>query len=262
MPDSSRASRISPWLTCMSKRLNSSNFARANAFAPAVDRLRLVLRRLVESGPSRDISGKSITTYRLRYLPHHPLQGKRSDTRAYEFCPRRPVSVGTLKWYCSQVIVGEKEIARELDVKENTVHQWMVRRMLPEQDGWVSGNPAWYWDTIERWAWSTGRMPDLRLRILTLLSGSPSGGGFATPITHALIDRGVVGPGTRPAKVASVLTDLFEEGYVSIHLRNEWRITDHGRRFLADRMELGQPVIGGRGEPAAHVPHHRIPKSQ
>jgi hypothetical protein len=156
------------------------------------------------------------------------------------------------------MVVGEKEIAGELDVKENTVHQWMVRRMLPEPDGFVSGNPAWQWETIEKWAWATGRMPDLRLRILALLSKAPNGGGFATPITQVLISRGWAGAETSPTKVASILTDLFEEGCVSIHLRNEWRITEHGRRFLADRQELGQPAIGGRGQPPPHVPHRRI----
>jgi hypothetical protein len=160
------------------------------------------------------------------------------------------------------MVVGEKEIAHELDVKENTVHQWMVRRMLPEPDGFVSGNPAWHWETIEKWAWATGRTPDVRIRILSLLSKAPSGGGFATPITQVLIAKRWVGAETSAAKIASILTDLFEEGYVSIHLRNEWRITDHGRRFLADRLELGQPVIGGKGQPAPRVPHHRIPRGQ
>src|SRR4029077_13987673 len=98
----------------------------------------------------------------------------------------------------------------------------MVRRMLPEPDGSVSGNPAWEWATIEKWAWATGRMPDLRLRILGLLAKAPNGGGFATPITHALIANGWAGGETSPPRIASVLTDLFEEGYVSIHLRNEW----------------------------------------
>src|SRR5260221_10005252 len=112
------------------------------------------------------------------------------------------------------MIVGEKEIDRELDVKENTVHQWMVRRMLPEPDGLVSGNPAWHWHTIEKWAWSTGRMPDLQIRVLTVLANSPGGGGFATPVTQELVARGVVGVRTSSAKIASILTDLFEEGYV------------------------------------------------
>lgn len=133
------------------------------------------------------------------------------------------------------MIVGEKEIASLLEVKENTVHQWFVRRMLPEPDGSVSGNPAWHWDTIQSWAWETGRMPDLRIRVLSILSKTT--GAFATPLTIELVGRGWVGPGTSPAKIASVLTDLFEEHYVSIHLRNEWRITDEGRQFLGDRAE-------------------------
>jgi hypothetical protein len=141
------------------------------------------------------------------------------------------------KCYCIPMsIIGQKEIAHRLDVKENTVNQWMVRGMLPPPDGSVSGNPAWHSESIDKWAWSTGRFPALRVRILNLLTESPSGGGFATPITHVLIEKGVVGPETSPAKVASILTDLFNEGYVSIHLRNEWKITDQGRDFLAKRM--------------------------
>jgi hypothetical protein len=133
------------------------------------------------------------------------------------------------------VFVGEKEIAARLEVKVNTVHQWFVRGVLPRPDGSVSGNPAWYWDTVQTWAWETGRIPDLRVRILSILSRAT--GAFATPLTFDLIERGWVGPGTSPTKIASVLTDLFEEGYVSIHLRNEWRITDLGRRFLGDRAD-------------------------
>jgi hypothetical protein len=131
-------------------------------------------------------------------------------------------------------ILGQKEVARRLGVKENTVNQWTVRAMMPPPDGFVSGNPAWHAETIDRWAWTTGRYPDLRIGVLAILNESPGGGGFATPLMHSLVERGVVGPDTSAAKVASVLTDLCEEGYVSIHLRHEWRITDEGRRYLAD----------------------------
>src|SRR5215472_4976209 len=126
-------------------------------------------------------------------------------------------------------IIGEKEIAARLRVKETTVHQWRSRGLLPEPEGSVSGAPAWHWSTIERWAWTTGRMPELRDHILALLNDSPTGGGFATPITAQLVRLGVVGDGTSPARVASVLTDLLNEGLVSIHLRNEWQITERGR---------------------------------
>jgi hypothetical protein len=144
------------------------------------------------------------------------------------------------------MVVGEKEIAARLEVQENTVHQWLVRRMLPPTDGSVSGNPAWHWKTIELWAWKTGRMPDLRIRILSILSKTT--GAFATPLTIDLIDRGWVGRGTSPTKIASVLTDLFEENYVSIHLRNEWRITDKGREFLGNR------AIDQEGKPMTYQP--------
>ena len=144
------------------------------------------------------------------------------------------------------VAVIEKEIAARLEVQENTVHQWLVRRMLPPTDGSVSGNPAWHWKTIELWAWKTGRMPDLRIRILSILSRTT--GAFATPLTIDLIDRGWVGRGTSPTKIASVLTDLFEENYVSIHLRNEWRITDKGREFLGNR------AIDKEGKPMTYQP--------
>ncbi|HVC75343.1 MAG TPA: hypothetical protein VND96_02380 [Candidatus Micrarchaeaceae archaeon] len=144
------------------------------------------------------------------------------------------------------MIVGEKEIAGRLEVQENTVHQWLVRRMLPPTDGSVSGNPAWHWKTIELWAWKTGRMPDLRIRILSILSQTT--GALATPLTIDLIDRGWVGRGTSPTKIASVLTDLFEENYVSIHLRNEWRITDKGREVLGNR------AIDKEGKPMTYQP--------
>jgi len=45
----------------------------------------------------------------------------------------------------------------------------------------------------------------------------------------------VVGESTSPIRIASVLTDLCNEGLVSIHLRNEWRITDQGRQYVAAR---------------------------
>jgi hypothetical protein len=132
-------------------------------------------------------------------------------------------------------IVGEKEIATRLSVKDATVHQWRSRGLLPDAEGVVSGSPAWHWSTIERWAWSTGRMPHIRDAILALLNDSPTGGGFATPITTELVRRRVVGEGTNPARIASVLTDLLNEGLVSLWLRNEWKITDRGRDLVAAR---------------------------
>jgi hypothetical protein len=129
-------------------------------------------------------------------------------------------------------IVGEKEIARMLAVKENTVHQWRSRGSLPGPDGFVSGNPAWHWSSIRQWAEATGRIPSVRDHVLTVLAASAQGGTFATPITGALVRLGVVGPDTSPARIAAVLTDMLTEGLVSVHLRNEWRITAEGLSAL------------------------------
>lgn len=134
-------------------------------------------------------------------------------------------------------IVGEKEIAGMLAVKENTVHQWRARGIMPQPDGLVSGNPAWHWSTVRKWAEATGRVPSLRDQILSVLESSPNGSSFATPITSALVRMGVIGVNTSPARVATVLTDLQAEGLVSIHLRNEWRITDDGRLALHASLE-------------------------
>jgi len=140
-------------------------------------------------------------------------------------------------------IVGEKEIARMLAVKENTVHQWQSRGSLPRPDGFASGNPAWHWSSIQQWAEATGRIPSVRDHILTVLTASPQGGTFATPITGALVRLGVVGPNTSPARIATVLTDMLTEGLVSVHLRNEWRITAEGLAALNASSEDGGDLL-------------------
>jgi hypothetical protein len=132
----------------------------------------------------------------------------------------------------SDEIVGEKEVAGMLAVQENTVHQWRARGNLPQPDGFVSGNPAWNWSTIQNWADATGRAPSVRHHILTVLASGAPGGSFVTPVTRALVSLGVVGPHTSPARIATVLTDMLTEGLVSIHLRNEWRITADGLSAL------------------------------
>src|SRR5258707_7613690 len=54
-------------------------------------------------------------------------------------------------------IVGLKEIAQRLGVKQQTAAAWRHRNLLPPPEGTVSGAPAWRWETIERWALQTGR---------------------------------------------------------------------------------------------------------
>jgi hypothetical protein len=55
-------------------------------------------------------------------------------------------------------IVGLKEIAERLGVKQQTAATWRWRNLLPPEEGTVSGAPAWSWTTIERWARETGRL--------------------------------------------------------------------------------------------------------
>ena len=54
-------------------------------------------------------------------------------------------------------IVGVKEIAERLGVRQQTAAVWGTRGLLPKPEGMVSGNPAWRWVTIYRWARRTGR---------------------------------------------------------------------------------------------------------
>lgn len=55
-------------------------------------------------------------------------------------------------------IVGLKEIAERLGVKQQTAAAWRHRNLLPPPEGTVSGAPAWQWRTIEEWAVRTGRV--------------------------------------------------------------------------------------------------------
>jgi predicted DNA-binding transcriptional regulator AlpA len=55
-------------------------------------------------------------------------------------------------------IVGLKEMAERLGVKQQTAAAWRHRGLLPPSEGTVSGAPAWQWSTIEAWATATGRL--------------------------------------------------------------------------------------------------------
>lgn len=54
--------------------------------------------------------------------------------------------------------VGAKDIADRLGVEAQTVAMWRYRGILPEPKWTVSGQPAWNWPDIERWANDTGRL--------------------------------------------------------------------------------------------------------
>jgi hypothetical protein len=56
--------------------------------------------------------------------------------------------------------VGAAEIAARLGVRPQTVHTWRHRKRMPEPRWTVSGQPAWDWSEIERWARRTGRLRD------------------------------------------------------------------------------------------------------
>lgn len=55
--------------------------------------------------------------------------------------------------------VGAKEIAALLCVRENTVHHWSSRGLLPHPRWRVSDMPAWDRYEILLWAEATGRRP-------------------------------------------------------------------------------------------------------
>src|SRR5258708_13569340 len=55
-------------------------------------------------------------------------------------------------------MVGLKEIAERLGVKQQTAAAWRYRGLLPAPEGTVSGAPAWNWATIDTWARSSGRL--------------------------------------------------------------------------------------------------------
>lgn len=53
--------------------------------------------------------------------------------------------------------VGAVEIAERLGVRQQTVAMWKLRGIMPEPRWVVSGNPAWDWRDVEKWAEETGR---------------------------------------------------------------------------------------------------------
>lgn len=53
--------------------------------------------------------------------------------------------------------VGIAEIADRLGVKRQTAVMWNYRKLLPAARWTVSGQPAWDWPDIQKWAEATGR---------------------------------------------------------------------------------------------------------
>ncbi len=53
--------------------------------------------------------------------------------------------------------VGISEISELFHVERETVDQWRYRKVLPPEDGTVSGTPWWWRSRIVRWGRETGR---------------------------------------------------------------------------------------------------------
>lgn len=54
--------------------------------------------------------------------------------------------------------VGLLEIAERLGVKRQTAQMWRHRKVFPPPRWLVSGQPAWDWSDVEKWARETGRL--------------------------------------------------------------------------------------------------------
>jgi hypothetical protein len=106
-------------------------------------------------------------------------------------------------------IVGLKEIAARLGVKQQTAAAWRHRGLLPAPEGTVSGAPAWQWPTIEEWAVATGRF-----------GGVAEFVAESTPGWRVLgMDPVQIGPGVVVREVSQPFPQPMEDGRVENHVR-------------------------------------------
>lgn len=57
-------------------------------------------------------------------------------------------------------VLGRVEISKLLGVDTRTPHTWHSRGLMPPPDvESVNGGPAWFSDTVIKWAVTTGRCP-------------------------------------------------------------------------------------------------------
>lgn len=85
--------------------------------------------------------------------------------------------------------VGASEIAVRLRVRQQTVHAWRHRGLLPDPTWTVSGQPAWDWADIEAWARRTGRLPHRRIHALLALEGAGWEGDLALMRSTRVVRR-------------------------------------------------------------------------
>lgn len=106
-------------------------------------------------------------------------------------------------------IVGLKEIAERLGVKQQTAAAWRHRGLLPAPEGTVSGAPAWQWQTIEEWAVSTGRV-----------GGVAEFVADSTPAFRVLdFLRVQIGAGVVVRQVSQPFPQPMEDGRMETHVR-------------------------------------------
>jgi len=91
-------------------------------------------------------------------------------------------------------IVGLKEIAERLGVKQQTAAAWRYRGLLPAPEGTVSGAPAWNWATIDTWARSSGRLGGIAEFMAEKTYGWRVMDGAAVEIMAGVVVRQVSAP--------------------------------------------------------------------
>lgn len=120
-------------------------------------------------------------------------------------------------------IVGLKEIAERLGVKQQTAAAWRHRGLLPPPEGRVSGAPAWQWQTIEAWALTTGRFGGVAEFVADSTPGIRVLDGVAVQI----------GPGVVVQQVSQPFPQPMQDGRIESHVRfraaadNEWYQVAH-----------------------------------
>jgi predicted DNA-binding transcriptional regulator AlpA len=132
-------------------------------------------------------------------------------------------------------IVGLKEIAERLGVKQQTAAAWRHRGLLPPPEGTVSGAPAWQWHTIEAWAKATGRL-----------------GGTAEFVADGI--RGwrvldwaevAIGTGVVVSQVSAPFPQPLEGGGTAMHVRFQAASDGQWYQVAHDEYLRGTGAAGG-----------------
>jgi hypothetical protein len=137
-------------------------------------------------------------------------------------------------------IVGLKEIAERLGVKQQTAAAWRHRGVLPPPEGTVSGAPAWQWQTIEQWAKATGRLGGVAEFVAAETRGWRVIDGAEVAIGAGVVVRQVSKPFPQP----------LENGTTENHVRFEaaadgqWYQLSHANYLRGIGAAGDAPTIG------------------